>query len=210
MLMSMLSDVPAANSSQAANATAYNQSGQVMNSVQNQAKPKPQRKRKLANDPGNKSPVSSAGRSPKRKMSEDDFSRDGIAPSSDLIESFSENHVPNYSKNLPSNVPAPSGHELTFSNASRSLDSLLVGSRTDPGQGNCVQNLNPNDPTLGVVSNHQVYNVGELLTVLSKISSEVVLFVSNLYPSLIKYGSLLSSEKVYSLVTTNLNRLRLD
>ncbi|XP_074601440.1 mediator complex subunit 1 isoform X2 [Brevipalpus obovatus] len=158
MLMSMLSDVPAANSSQTANA--YNQSGQAMNSTQSQApKPKPQRKRKVANDPGNKSPVTSAGRSPKRKMSEDDFSRDISIPSSDLIESLSENHVSNYAKNPASHVPAMPGHEMTFPNTPHSLDSLLVGSRGDAGLGNCVQNLNPNDPALDVLSNHQIYSV---------------------------------------------------
>lgn len=162
MLMSMLSDLPAANSSQTANATAYNQSGQAINSIQSQAtKPRPQRKRKVANDPGNKSPIASVGRSPKRKMSEDDFSREIPTPSSEFIESFSENHVPNYAKNPSSDVPALAGHEMTFPNAPRSLDSLLVGSRNDAGLGNCVQNLNPNDPALDILSNHQIYSVGE-------------------------------------------------
>lgn len=130
MLMSMLSDVPAANSSAM---NAYNQTGQ---SVAN-AKPKTQRKRK--ND-GTKSPGSASGRSPKRKMSEDDISRDSSTPLNDLMESISENH--GYPNRPSSNASTP-GCDVNFSNSPRSLESLLTGPRSDPGiSHNNVQNFN--------------------------------------------------------------------
>jgi hypothetical protein len=95
MLMSMLSDIPAANSQMALNL--YKQQQQHLQQQQQQQqqfqmqqqmqymqqqqqqqqqKPKKQRKRKATNDNITRSPASSTGKSPKRKLSDDDFSRD--------------------------------------------------------------------------------------------------------------------------------------
>lgn len=145
MLMSMLSDVPAANSSAM---NAYNQAGQSMGN----AKPKTQRKRK---GDGCKSPGSTTGRSPKRKMSEDDISRDGSTPSSDFIESIGDNHV--YPAR-PSSNASSSGCDVNFSNAPRSLESLLTGPRPETGVShNNVSNMS--DFNADVV-NYQFVNSG--------------------------------------------------
>ena len=92
MLMSMLSDIPAANSQMALNLLKQQQQQQHLQQQiqlqqhlqfmqqrqqqQSQQKPKKQRKRKITSDNLIRSPGSSAGKSPKRKLSDDDFSRE--------------------------------------------------------------------------------------------------------------------------------------
>lgn len=86
MLMNMLRDLPAANQTQAINLLKQQQQQQLQQQLQlqqlqylQQQKPKKPRKRKITSDNMTRSPVSSAGKSPKRKMSDDDLPDDGLA-----------------------------------------------------------------------------------------------------------------------------------
>ena len=95
MLMNMLRDLPAANQSQAINLLKQQQQQQLQQQLQlkqlqylqqqqqqqqSQQKPKKPRKRKITSDNMTRSPGSSTGKSPKRKMSDDDLPDDGLTP----------------------------------------------------------------------------------------------------------------------------------
>lgn len=102
MLMNMLSDVPAANSQFASLLSQQQQQQQqqlqqqllqfqlqrqMQQQQQQPVKPRKQRKRKATTDSNVRSPGSSTGRSPKRKMSEDEYSRELLTP-----DDFLDNH----------------------------------------------------------------------------------------------------------------------
>ncbi|KAG8199086.1 hypothetical protein JTE90_016223 [Oedothorax gibbosus] len=118
MLMSMLSDVPAANTSSA--------SFPFLGNKDNSATGSKSRKRKKRSDA--RSPGSSTGRSPKRKLSEDDYMRDRSTPDGEICDSpLAYEACSSLPASLPSNVP-----EQQLSNTMGSMESLI---KTEPGLG---------------------------------------------------------------------------
>lgn len=149
MLMSMLSDTPAANSQQ--QMAAFNllqqrqqqfqqqhmsasdyqdQLQQLQQQIQQGQKPKKTRKRKATAENGSRSPASSTGRSPKRKMSDDDFSRDLPTPSSDLFEALGAE------QSRPHSTASSSTPSYEQSNAPRSLEQMLAVKQEPSSFGN--------------------------------------------------------------------------
>lgn len=174
MLMSMLSDTPAANSvqQQQQQVATYNmyqqqlqqqamdadQLQQQLQQLQQQAigqqqqavKGKKTRKRKTTAENGIRSPASSTGRSPKRKMSEDEYSRDLAAtPSSDYLDlNFGDGS--NFGGHVTGSRPASAASSSTPSydqhaGTPRSLEQMLAikaepGSLGDGGGGDIMAN----------------------------------------------------------------------
>ncbi|KAI1299194.1 Mediator of RNA polymerase II transcription subunit 1 [Halotydeus destructor] len=139
MLMSMLSDIPAANSVLKQQQMNYLYQQQQQQQLQGSKVKKP---RKRKGEVGNRSPGSSMGRSPKRKMSDDDFSRDLPTPSSEFLDNFGD---PNQSLSRPpstasSSTPSYDPHTpRSFEHMLGKTDSRIGGSV--PGGGDESANL---------------------------------------------------------------------
>nr|XP_042903353.1 mediator of RNA polymerase II transcription subunit 1 [Parasteatoda tepidariorum] len=117
MLMSMLSDVPAANPSSAS--FPFLSQGENSPNI-----PGKSRKRKKKSE--NRSPGSSAGRSPKRKLSEDDYVRDRSTPDGEICDSPLAYEA---CSSLPASLPStPAEQQLTHRIGS--VESFI---KTEPG-----------------------------------------------------------------------------
>ncbi|RWS30138.1 mediator of RNA polymerase II transcription subunit 1-like protein [Leptotrombidium deliense] len=153
MLMSMLSDIPAANSQQVQQ-YAYNQQQQLQQLQQQlNAKPKKTRKRKGTTDTsGNiRSPGSSTGRSPKRKMSEDDYSRDLPTPGSDFMEQAGDASRP--PSTASSSTPS---YDASLTNTPRSLESMLSNVKQEGSVNTSNQALNLNELPQDLLANYHL------------------------------------------------------
>ncbi|RWS05021.1 mediator of RNA polymerase II transcription subunit 1-like protein [Dinothrombium tinctorium] len=150
MLMSMLSDIPAANSQQIQQFNSFNQQQQLQQQLV--GKPKKTRKRKGTTDGGNiRSPGSSTGRSPKRKMSEDDYSRDLPTPGSDFMEQVGDISRP--PSTASSSTPS---YDTSIANTPRSLESMLSGVKQEQGANTMQsQNMNLSELPPDLMANYQ-------------------------------------------------------
>lgn len=119
MLMSMLSDVPAANAS----STSF----PFLGSSDNSSSGSKSRKRKKRSD--TRSPSGSTGRSPKRKLSEDDYIRDRSTPDGEICDSPLAYEA---CSSLPASLPSTVTEQHHLSNAMGSMESLI---KTEPSVG---------------------------------------------------------------------------
>ncbi|XP_035216404.1 mediator of RNA polymerase II transcription subunit 1-like, partial [Stegodyphus dumicola] len=120
MLMSMLSDVPSANLS----SSTFPFLGQTDNSSSNLSLGSKTRKRKRKD---NRSPGGSVGRSPKRKLSEDDCPRDRSTPDPEMCDSPI---AYDGCSSLPASLPSSDQH---FSRNVGSVESFIKTEQPSPG-----------------------------------------------------------------------------
>ncbi|KFM64336.1 hypothetical protein X975_04315, partial [Stegodyphus mimosarum] len=120
MLMSMLSDVPSANLS----SSTFPFLGQTDNSNSNLSLGSKTRKRKRKD---NRSPGGSVGRSPKRKLSEDDCPRDRSTPDPEMCDSPIAYDA---CSSLPASLPSSDQH---FSRNVGSVESFIKTEQQSPG-----------------------------------------------------------------------------
>ncbi|GFY64159.1 mediator of RNA polymerase II transcription subunit 1 [Trichonephila inaurata madagascariensis] len=122
MLMSMLSDVPAANAS----SSSFPFIGHSDNSCSGSNAGGKSRKRKKRSD--NRSPSASTGRSPKRKLSEDDYIRDRSTPDGEICDSPLAYEA---CSSLPASLPS-SSVEQHMTHTPGSVESLIKTEQQSP------------------------------------------------------------------------------
>ncbi|GFQ91407.1 mediator of RNA polymerase II transcription subunit 1 [Trichonephila clavata] len=122
MLMSMLSDVPAANAS----SSSFPFLGHSDNSCSGSNAGGKSRKRKKRSD--NRSPSASTGRSPKRKLSEDDYIRDRSTPDGEICDSPLAYEA---CSSLPASLPS-SSVEQHMTHTPGSVESLIKTEQQSP------------------------------------------------------------------------------